>query len=374
MSCYDPALRPNVVYVTGSTNLLPFLKAVAPILAQGTPAYTIVWQVSSSCAGVNAAFNPDSTKRLIKEGPGKLTVYYDATGVEVPCLLEPAGAPVDVGESDIFANSCAEKLGFNPADPAVGEYFGPIQAITLTVPATSSQKNISAEAAHNIFGRGGSPPWTDPNQLFIRSDSTGTTHLVSRAIDVPPAQWWGIDKKSASNMADQLQAVPQALAERTIGTISADFADKRRGNLTALAFQATGQGCGFWPDSTPFARDKQNVRDGHYPIWGPLHFFTRLESGQPSAAAGAFVLRYSVAKLDDALVKAVADSGTVPACAMLVSRDTEMGPLRPFRPARQCGCYFDSLTKGNTTCATCTTGNECPASAPACNYGYCEVQ
>jgi hypothetical protein len=75
VSCFDPALRPNVVYVTGSTNFEPFLKAVAPLLAQNSPPYTIVWQVSNSCSGVNTVFNADPNKRLLKEGPGKLTVW-----------------------------------------------------------------------------------------------------------------------------------------------------------------------------------------------------------------------------------------------------------------------------------------------------------
>ena len=42
----------------------------------------------------------------------------------------------------------------------------------------------------------------------------------------------------------------------------------------ALAFQANGQTKAYYADSTSGARDRQNVRDGHYPIWGPVHFFT----------------------------------------------------------------------------------------------------
>jgi hypothetical protein len=266
VSCSDPATRPNVVYVTGSTNFEPFLKAVAPLLAQNSPPYTIVWQVSNSCSGVNSVFNADPSKRLIKEGPGKLTVYYDTMGEKVPCLLEPAGNVIDVGESDIYASSCEQRLGYTPDPNGIGEYFGPVQAMAFAVPATSTQKVISAEAARYAYGRGGVAPWTDANQLFNRADSTGTNQILSRVMEIPPAKWWGVDKRSARNMADQLKAVPANLTEKTLGVISTDFADQERGNVTALAFQAKGQTCGFWPDSTPFSRDKRNIRDGHYPI------------------------------------------------------------------------------------------------------------
>jgi hypothetical protein len=162
--CADPALRPNVVYVTGSTNLPSFLAAVAPILAANSPPYTIVWQATNSCTGVDSQFNSDVAKRVIKDAPGKQTFYYDATGNAVPCWLGNAtdnpltggipvpyaSATVDVGESDVFASSCATKLKYMP-DPmvnGVGEYLGPVQAMTFLVPSASTQESISAEAAH----------------------------------------------------------------------------------------------------------------------------------------------------------------------------------------------------------------------------------
>lgn len=391
--CADPALRPNVVYVTGSTNLPSFLSAVAPILAAANPPYTIVWQATSSCTGVDSQFNPDQAKRVIKDALGKQTFYYDATGNAVPCWLGNAtdnpitgGVPVpygqatvDVGESDVFASTCATKLKYVP-DPAVngvGEYRGPIQAMTFLVPGASTQQAISAEAAHMVYGLGGvgdagAIPWNDPTYMFNRADSTGTNQILSLAINVTPASWWGTQKSSASAMVSALQAVPADAIEKSIGTLSADLADQNRGNLRTLAFQAFGQQCGFWPDSTKFTKDKRNVRDGHYPLWGPLHFYTTLSGGVPSPAAGAFVLRFGLPKLDQALVKAVAQSGNVPECAMKVKRDVEMGPLRLEEPAYSCGCFFDSVTS-STSCSTCMTSSDCKDPArPACNYGYCE--
>ncbi len=392
--CFDPVLRPNVVYVTGSTNLPTFLAAVAPILAAASPSYTIVWQATNSCTGVDSQFNVDGAKHVIKDALGKQTFYYDATGVAVPCWLgDPAvnvitgGVPVpygqatvDVGESDIFSSSCATKLKYMP-DPnvnGIGEYLGPIQAMTFLVPSASSQQAISAEAAHMVYGLGGvgdagAIPWSDPTYLFNRADSTGTNQILSRGINITPSSWWGTQKSSASSMAAGLQAVPAGATEKTIGTISADLADQNRGNLRELAFQGFGQGCGFWPDSTKNTKDKRNVRDGHYPLWGPLHFYTTLSGGVPSAAAGAFVLRFGLPKLDQELVKAVSLSGNVPQCAMDVKRDVEMGALRVEAPAYSCDCFFDSVVTGATTCSTCVTSTDCKDPArPACNYGFCE--
>ena len=392
--CYDPINRPNVVYVTGSTNLPTFLSAVAPLLATDAPPYTIVWQATNSCTGVDTQFNSDISKRKISDGLGKQSYYYDATGNAVPCWLgDPTDNPmmggiptpygtatIDVGEADIFSDSCAVKLKYQP-DPTVngvGEYFGPVQAMTFLVPEGSSQRAISAEAAHMVYGLGsvldgGAAPWNDPTFLFNRADSTGTNQILSRAVLLTPAMWWGTQKSSASSMAAQLQSVPAGAVEKTIGTITADLADQQRGNLRELAYQHFDQQCAFWADSTPFAKDKINVRDGHYPIWGPLHFFTVLSGGAPTAAAGAFVLRFSLAKLDQPLVQAIANFGNVPACAMQVTRTTEMGAISRAAPPYSCGCFYELTVNGSTSCSKCTTNGDCKdPSRPTCNYGYCE--
>jgi hypothetical protein len=368
------------VYVTGSSNFPPFLKAFAPVLFKNAPAYSVVWQTSSSCEGVDKAFNVDGAKRTMRERPGRISEFYDPQGVSVPCLIA-AEVPVDVGESDIYGKTCATNLGYDPTDVNVGEYIGPTMAMVFIVPGTSTQNAISAEAAQGVFGRGAVPdpgklPWTDPNQYFTRASSTATNQIISRGIFVTPTQWWGVDKRTASNMATQMKQVPTSLAEKTIGIISTDFADKERGNLKTLAFQARGQTCAFWPDSTPFSKDKRNVRDGHYPLWGPLHFFTRLSGAVPSEAAGAFVLRFSVPRLEEELVKGIIESANVPACAMKVARDQEMGPIKAFSSPYHCDCYFDSIAKGSVepACTKCTSSNECPTSRPACNYGYCELK
>jgi hypothetical protein len=338
---------------------------------------------------------PDPTKqRIVEQGPSspynpkaQPTFYYDATGNQVPCTLgDSASGPVshfvDVGESDVFADSCADTIGFHPTIAAdIGAYTGPIQAMTYLVPGTSTQIAISAEAANAVYGHGGVPdptklPWVDPAQFYNRTSSTGTNQLLSRAMTVNPTKWWGVDKKTASGMITALEAVPSDQAEKTIGVVSTDLADQARGNLKVLAFQATGQTCGFWPDSTPFATDKQNVRDGHYPIWGPLHFYTKLVAGAPTEPAGSFVLRFSVPRLDQGLVEAISKSGNVPQCAMHVQRDIEMGDLRSYTSPYDCDCIFMKSATGAAPaeCKACAASTECPSDRPACNYGFCEKE
>ena len=94
-------------------------------------------------------------------------------------------------------------------------------------------------------------------------------------------------------MLTQLQAVSALSANNAVGILSTDFADSVRGSLRILAFQDTGQLAGYYPDSSVTTRDKRNVRDGHYAIWGPLHLFTRLgANGYPASAPAGEIIGF----------------------------------------------------------------------------------
>ena len=106
--------------------------------------------------------------------------------------------------------------------------------------------------------------------------------MIGHAIGVPANEFWGIDRGTAANVDALLRVITDpTLAEQAIGIISADYYDDDRSNLKALAFKAEGQECAYLPDSTQFKKDKQNVRNGHYPIWGPIHFFASVANGVP---------------------------------------------------------------------------------------------
>ncbi|HEY0194566.1 MAG TPA: hypothetical protein VGC42_25815, partial [Kofleriaceae bacterium] len=285
---------------------------------------------------------------------------------------------VDIGISDLYSQTCDPK--YMPTPTTVAEYTGPVVPFVLSVRQTSPEQSISAEAAHLVFGNRGTvpagsgmknaAPWTEPNNYFIRNSGAGSTVLTSLVVEVPKAKFWGVDRLTTDNLRDSLLASPSP--DSSIGILSIDYNDKYRGNLKALYLQSKGQICGYQPDSQPTLFDKQNVRDGHYPLWGYVHFFAALgPGGVPSAAAAAMVLLFNVPKLDQKLVDDIIAASLTPQCAMKVERTAEIGDFS-IRKGVQCGCYFDYKTKGKTDCQACGTSEDCPNQA-ACNYGYCEV-
>ena len=378
--CVDPSSgRPPAVYLTGSSNFPPLLSKLAPLIVNA--GYTPVYQVTNSCTGVASVLGLDNV--INDPAPGSSAQpaeYFQQDGTAVSCALGPAGAQVDVGESDIFSSTCA---GYGPPGPGFAEYLGPIQAMVFVVPGASTQQAISAEAARAVFGMGGddggAKPWTNPDLYFVRNQNTGTQQMIGKAINVSPKAFWGIDRGSAAAVDAELRVIANpTVANQAIGIISADYYDADRANLNALAFKAEGQDCAYLPDSTAFKKDKQNVRDGHYPVWGPIHFFAAVSGGIPvSPAAQAFVSVVSVPNLAQQLLDAFIGASLVPTCAMLVQRSADLGPLSAYTPPFECGCYFEASINGApaATCAKCNTANDCSdPTHPACNLGYCEVQ
>jgi hypothetical protein len=382
--CQDAtAGRAQILVMTGSSNFPPLLAKLAPlILATG---YTPVYQVTNSCSGVKSVFSASAADHVASDPTSpkvKPAAYFRADGAAIQCSLGPGGAPVDVGESDIFSSTCD---GFGAPGDAIGEYLGPIQAMTFVVPGNSHETAISAEAARAVFGMGGAnnaaAPWTNPTLYFVRNTNTGTQQMIGHAIGVPASAFWGLDRGTAANVDSLMRVISDpALAQQAIGIISTDYYDSDRANLKALAFKALGQECAYLPDSTEYKKDKRNVRDGHYPIWGPIHFFTAVANGVPvSPAAQAFVSIVSVPSIPQTLLDAFIGSSLVPACAMKVTRSAELGALAPYSPPFQCGCYFEASAAVNGSpppeCQRCNTANDCVNPArPACNLGYCEVQ
>ena len=373
--CVAPGV--NTVVVGGSTAIQPFLAVMAPLLAANSPPYVIAYQPSGSCKGVDEIFNPNPAAHLVTDIVGKQALVFSATGTSSSCTFG-SGVNLDVGASDVFSTSCNTAY---TASTSIGEYLGPIQPMTFVVPSSSTETSISADMAHDVFGRGNTDtktvPYVNPALYFIRNSGSGTQQMIARAINVVATAWWGKDRGSSGGVRDQMEAVAPAQAGAAIGILSTDFADAERSRLRILAFQGSGQDCGYYPDSTLFTRDKRNVRDGHYPIWGPEHFFAAVTSGLPSAAASAFVTRFTFPRLDQPLLDAIVKSGLVPACAMAVTRTAEMGPVSAYTPDFECGCYFEATVPGGTapaTCQVCSGPADCPVSAPACNNGYCELQ
>jgi hypothetical protein len=360
------------VYVTGSSAFKPILGALAGVLAGATPPVTIIYKGQGSCSGVDAILNGTPLT-----GTGAAVSYWDSASMEQHCDLAAPGAAADVGLSDVFTDTC---FPGTPLPGTVGDFPGPVQTMTFVAPNNSLQKSISAEAAYFALGFGagsGVAPWTDPSNFCVRNALSGTQQMIATALHVPAAQWFGTQCATSGAVLTCLSSSTDA--DATLGILATDVADDNRSTLKILPYQHYDQNCGYWPDSDADSTNKQNVRDGHYQIWGPLHILTQvsISTGDPVKASTKAVISYltgtqqAPAGLD--LIKLEYTHHVVPQCAMHVQRSEEMGALQSFQPTRSCGCYYDKLA-GSTSCTSCQAKSDCPAAAPACNFGFCEVQ
>lgn len=361
---------PMPVFVAGSGDVavLAIAKALAPT------GLTVVYDSIGSCLAVNAILNGTP----VASATNTTAAYYDASGTELTCTID-AGQVADVGMSDVFATTCLPLPNGLPSN--VEDVFGPVEAHTFAVPKSSTQRAISKSAGYFVYGFGsasGVAPWTDTTYLFHREQASGTLQTLAVGIGVPAAQWQGQTVTSSGAMVAALSQ--SASPEHTLGILTAEVAQANTSSVSILAFKDEGQTCAYFPDSTQSARDKINVRDGHYALWGPEHMFAQVNSqGQPLSANGRLFIGYVSGTLPPPgsidVVALFAQVNVVPECAMRVSRTSELGPMTSFAPTGSCGCYFDVLTTGTTKCASCTAASDCPSTAPVCSpHQFCETQ
>ena len=365
--CAD--LVPAPIYGLGGSATKPLFAKLASKLAAATPALNVVYQAPGACVGVNGLF-----------GGTKITgtaSHWDAAGTEIQCTLPDAGVDVDFASSGNSATSCP---GVSAIPAGFGDFLGPVNAFTLIVPNASSQTSISSEAAYFVFGfgqQGQVAPWVDESQIYRRDANSAAQLFIALNTGVPAEKFKGIDTKTNSGTVTGV--AQSAKPEAAIGLVSGEVADANRDKVSILAYQAPGQRCGFWPDSSATSYDKKSVRDGQYAIWAPLHFFSKVGvdkkpvnpdvakwigyfSGEVDAPAGVNVLEAEI------------KGGTIPRCAMNVWREADIGPISKYRPDKPCGCYFDSVATGKTSCTACTTNEQCSAASPVCRYGFCEAR
>lgn len=371
---------PNPIVVAGSSAIAPFVKGVGGKLAALSPAYTLVYQSQGSCTGVNAILGDATPTGACTTGAcivGTAT-YYDTAGDAQTCDLDLDGTHVDVGVSDVYAESCTGQ----PRPSHVGNWNGPVQAMTFVAPKDSSAKAITAEEGYFVFGFGQNgqvAPWTDNATMFCRNQSSGTQTMLGDAIGVPAAKWaFCTDKGGTSGVIDAVSGSPAA--DSTIGIVAAADYDLHRDKLKVLAFQGFKQKYAYFPDSTATAVDKQNVRDGHYLSWGPIHLLAAVDgSGKPSSAAAARFIGWVTgdASVEPALPVDVLDiqiqAGTIPQCAMQVTREAELGPMSLAKPADPCTCYFEKIATGGSSCESCQGDSDCSGSQK-CRRNLCETR
>ncbi len=382
----------NVVYAAGSSAAALFLGSIAQPLEHATTPLTVVYQSQGSCIGVSAIITPSTA---LMTG---IAIYWDpntavdpsSTMAQLPCQLDAGGKAADIGLSDVFATTCLNLPG--GLDPSIKDFFGPVQTMNLVVPQNSSAQNISSEATYLVYGFGALlhvvAPWTQGGQLFQRNGSSGTQAMIAATVGLARGSWYGKSFNGSGPMRDALIAAGgqgQTVASETLGILSSDVVDPVRTNLRVLAFQDYDQRCAFFPDSSPTATDKANVRDGHYSNFGPLHMLTHVNnSGVPTNADAATVLNAVTGVAPPTgvdIIDLYAKHSIIPECAMRVSRNSDGGDIMPFKPAASCSCYYTERATGLLPppgCATCNTPSDCSAAAPNCNKfasettGYCE--
>jgi hypothetical protein len=390
-ACADLASKGTIVYITGSSAAKPFLQQIAQqLVAQNV---YIVYASTGSCIGVDAVVNGTPITTGPAAAAATATYWDSASSNGVACDLPNEGVPADIGASDVFAQSCPTFELANLDSLQIRDAHGPIQTMTFVVPANSHSYEISAQAAYFVFGFGatggvqdasGAPLWNNEKYLYQRSASSGTQAMLASAIGVPATKWRGQPHKSSDDVASDIQMAGQKqdTGDLAIGILAADYIDSKnlRAQIRVLGFQDSAQHCALFPDSTSTAHDKRNVRDGHYPVWGPLHLLLKVDhSGNPVNPANRQAITDIVGYLSGTkllpngskLLDVYAQNGLVPECAMHVSRTKDGGNIVPFTPENPCSCLFDKSTTGSTTCKPCGVQGDCSA-GQSCSQGYCE--
>ncbi len=374
----DCSSLPSAVYLQVGDTQEPLMKALGQKLraSQANP-ITIIYKTSGSCTNVDALYN--GTK--ITTNPSYIPSAaedptWDPSKPSPQCTIDPAGAPIDVANSNVFVSACTQ----SPAPAGIGSFQGPVQPYVFVVPKASSQQAITAEQAYFVFGFGMAgqvTPWNDEAFMFIRTPTKSTLLSMAAAIHVPAAKWKGVPFDKSSEV---LNAVATSTSpEKTIGILGAEIYDQHRDTVSALAFRTFQQKYAYFPDSTATAKDKRNVRDGHYVIWSPTIYLAPVD-GQgtiinPRARYVVDLILGNTATPapDFDPLAVVISKGLVPECAMKVTRSIEGGDLSLYSPAEPCGCFFESqVGTPSASCSMCTGDATC--NGGKCRHGFCEAK
>jgi hypothetical protein len=357
------------VYVSGASGSAPLMRWVSAQLKTAGEPLTIVFVSTTTCVAIDAIVN--STPAT-----GTAT-YWLADGTAQTCALPMVtGRVVDMALAGTGSELCP--LAPNPLPSTIGHYLGPISSMSIIVHHTSTETSISAEALRAIYTMGAAAnvaPWNDNVFIFKRNDTASTQLWTAVAAGISPSGWFGTDTVTSTAM---ITAVGGAGNEsKRFGFATSEIVDANPGAVHALAYQHTGQTCGYWPDSTSTARDKANVRNGQYWLWGSIHFYAVVDG------SGMFVNNQAKALIElitgavpppagVSVVDATIKSGNVPTCAMRVMRTTDVGPVASYAPPNPCGCYYEYEANGSTSCASCAV-TPCANPTDVCRNDFCEA-
>jgi hypothetical protein len=366
------------VYLQVGDTQANLMKRLGRAMRDNTPnPVTMVYFTTGSCTNIQSIYNQTPI-------PAGTTMFYIPSVGEDPawvpsspprqCIAQAGGVVPTIANSALFNSACTTET----PPPDVHHARGPVQAYVMAVPEASEETAITYEEAYFVFGFGTGGmivPWDDETQMFIRTVTKSTLLAWAANISVPAAQWKGVAYDMSSQVVGALQA--STTPDVAIGILGAEVYDGLRDSLDALAFRARGQYAAYYPDSTASARDKKNVRDGHYTVWSPTIWMDRQSGGTPINADGRYLVdlisgRSVTPAPNFSMIQIIQAVGLVPDCAMGVDRDSEGANLRSYSPTESCACKYESLTDTGTACATCDGSTPCASGV--CREGYCEAQ
>jgi hypothetical protein len=387
--CSDTTMvGPNPIYLSGSSAFETTASYMAVKLSAltGADQVTLIYSATSSCDG------PTNIRdgKALSGNADYFTPNADATKppVKNSCVLD-LGTKADVGISDIFYPNCP---GNDPTIPAgLSDVQGPVQAMIIIVPkSNTAQTAITAAEGQDIWGcgmSGGVVPFTDgttPNadptmdmqSTQQRNSGSGTQGIVGHAINVPVTAFKGKTNAKGGDLVTSLLAAPHQ--DQAIGFLAADTFDQNRDKLNALAFEAFGQMKAYYADSMSASFDKRNVRDGHYVVWGPEHFFVAVDGTgaitNPKAAKFTGWISGTVTTPAFNYVDIMATANIIPQCAMKVKRDQDGPPVKQYTPPAPCGCHWEAVATKTSTppgCTACQTDGDCTG-GKKCSFNFCE--
>lgn len=366
----------NPLYLQIGDTQQPLIKRLGRQLRDNASSpISLVYVTSGSCTNLEAIRNDVAiTTNMLYVPSAADDATWEPSDPALPCTVPGGGVLADVANSNVFLSACSTEA----LPTTIRAFEGAIQAYVLAVPELSSQTAMTYAEAYFAFGFGPTGmalPWVDDTQLFIRTVTKSTLLSWAASIAVPPDKWFGIRHDSSSMVVNSLVTSP--MPEKAVGILGAEVYDEHRDELDVLAYKAPGQYFAYYPDSSLTSFDKQNVRDGHYTVWSPTIYLTRVDGGgAPTNPDAKYLIDLLQGKAASpapmfSAVEEVANSGLVPNCAMQVQRTFEGGPLSLYEPAEPCTCAYEALVD-TTTCAVCDVGTPCATGT--CRAGYCEVR
>ncbi len=160
--------------------------------------------------------------------------YWGPDGTANSCDVAAPGVQLDIGLSDVFAETCLGSIAQFPS--YLSDNLGPVQAMTPRRPQ-QLEREVDQRRGGLLGVRlrllvAGAPVEPGGLDLPARARPGGRRAMIGAAIKVGAASWFGVVESSTSNMITALNgANGTAAAANTIGVLAAEDADANRATL-----------------------------------------------------------------------------------------------------------------------------------------------